>query len=111
MKDDNKQRLEQDLGEHPGFGDDQGTRVGSPTPASSRRTGAGAEAAEGMHAADGERSPTDRSALEGKSAGRGSSEQGDDRAGSEPIESHDTEHRSKYGGGSRREDDAGQRPA
>ena len=56
-------------------------------------TGAGAEASEGIHNADTDRPPEDRTALEKKSS---------DRSGSEPIESHDTEHRSKYGGGSRR---------
>jgi hypothetical protein len=63
--------------------------------------GSGAEASEGIHNADGDRSENDNTGLEGKSDG--------DRAGSEPIESHDTEHRSKYGGGSRREDGSGQR--
>jgi hypothetical protein len=75
MKDQSSQRLDQDVGKGPGLGDDQGTRVGSPTPGVGKKTGAGGEAAEG----------------------------------SEPIESHDTEHRSKYGGGSRREDGGGQR--
>ena len=63
-------------------------------------TGAGAEASEGIHNADTNRPEQDRTALEKKS---------NDRAGSEPIESHDTEHRSKYGGGSRNEDGSGQR--
>jgi len=87
-----------------GLGDDQGTRVGEPT----RKTGAGAEASEGIHSADSDRDETAHSALEGKETGRGKSDDAD-RAGSEPIESHDTEHRSKYGGGSRREDGGGQR--
>lgn len=86
-----------------GFGDDQGTRVGSPTPASdkdsARTTGAGAEATEGIHSADGSRDESDRSALEGKDTGRDDSSDG--RAGSEPITSHDHEHQSKYGGGGR----------
>jgi len=106
MKDDNKQRLDQNLDEHPGYGDDQGTRVGSPTPGNAGKTGAGAEAVEGVHSADRDRSETDRTALEGKST-----ESSEDRAGSEPLGSRETEHRSKYGGGSRREDDSGQRPA
>jgi hypothetical protein len=84
MKDDSKQRLDQDVGEQNGQG-------------SSKKTGAGAEASEGIHSGDGSRSETDRSALEGK------------ESGTESIESHDTEHRSKYGGGSRREDGGGQR--
>jgi hypothetical protein len=110
MKDD-KQRLDQHTsGSREGLGDDQGTRIGSPTPPAGRKTGAGAEATEGIHTADGDRDEGDRSALEGKTTGRGQ-DGSSQRAGSEPIESHDTEHRSKYGGGSRREDDTGQRPA
>lgn len=112
MKDENKQRLDQNVSGSTsgggGLGDDQGTRVGSPTAGAGTKSGAGSEASEGIHSADGNRTEGDRSALEGKSTGRGT-EQGADRAGSEPIESHDTEHRSKYGGGSRREDGGGQR--
>jgi len=108
MKDESRQRLDQDAGSGTGLGDDQGTRVGSPTPGAGKKTGAGAEAVEGIHSADGNRSEGDRSGLEGKETGR-STQAGGDRAGSEPIESHDTEHRSKYGGGSRREDGGGQR--
>jgi len=63
-------------------------------------TGAGAEASEGIHNADSDRSEQDRTAPDKKST---------DGAGSEPIGSHGTEHRSKYGGGSRREDGTGQR--
>jgi hypothetical protein len=74
------------------------------TPNAPRPTGAGSEATEGIHNADGERSESDNTGLDGKSTKPGA-----DRAGSEPIESHDTEHRSKYGGGSRREDGDGQR--
>jgi len=77
MADESKQRLHQDVGQGGGLGDDQGTRVGSPTPGAGKKTGAGSEAVEGIHSADGERS----------------------------VESHDTEHRSQYGGGSRPEDD------
>lgn len=107
MKDESKQRLDQDVEGRSGLGDDQGTRVGSPTPASGK-TGAGAEAMEGIHSADSNRSEGDRSALEGKATGRATQQEGD-QSGSEPTESHDTEHRSKYGGGSRREDGEGQR--
>ena len=109
MKDESRQRLDQDAGNGTGLGDDQGTRVGSPTPGAGKKTGAGAEAVEGIHSADGDRSQEDRSALEGKETGRSSQEKGGDRSGSEPVEGHDTEHRSKYGGGSRREDGGGQR--
>jgi hypothetical protein len=59
--------------------------------------GSGSEATEGIHSADGKPS--------------GAKRQSSDRPGSEPTESHDTEHRSKYGGGSRREDGGGQRSA
>lgn len=76
-----------------GFGDDQGTRIGSPT----QSTGAGAEAAEGMHSADGDREPDDRTALEGKPTGRGHDREAH-RSGSEPIDSHSQERSSGYGG-------------
>jgi hypothetical protein len=73
-------------------------------------TGVGSEATEGIHSADGNRSEAHSTGLTGKSTGRGSKEEGkEDRTGSEPIESHDTEYRSKYGGGSREEDDGAQR--
>jgi hypothetical protein len=75
-----------------GFGDDQGTRIGKPD-APARSTGAGSEAAEGIHGADGDRGESDRSSLDGKSTGTDSG-----RAGSEPIDSHDREHESGYGG-------------
>ena len=91
-----------------GLGDDQGTRVGAPTPSGKGSTGMGSEATEGIHAADGDRDETERSSLEGKDTGR-SDGIDEDRSGSEPIESHDTEHRSKYGGGSRKEEGEGQR--
>ena len=100
-----------------GFGDDQGTRIGKPTPGAPREdahaanrprvgedhtserttTGAGAEAAEGIHAADGDRAPDDRTSLDGKSTGRGEGTHAD-RSGSEPESSHDHEHHSRYGG-------------
>ena len=77
-----------------GFGDDQGTRIGKPDEGAAKKpTGAGSEATEGIHGADGERDSSDRSALEGKETG---SDEG--RAGSEPIDSHDREHESGYGG-------------
>ena len=94
MKDENKG----------GLGDDQGTRVGAPTPGAGKRSGAGSEAMEGMHSADGDREQNHDTALEGKQTGRT-----DEQSGSEPLGDHDTEHRSKYGGGSRREDGGGQR--
>ena len=78
-----------------GFGDDQGTRVGSPTPGADRSTGAGAEASEGIHSADGERASGDRTALEGKRTG---ADAGGSPAGSEPATSNDHEHESGYGG-------------
>jgi hypothetical protein len=98
---------------HPNpHGDDQGTRIGSPDVGgpSSRRTdstgatGAGAEAAEGIHSADGERDPGDRSALESQPTGRADARSeretgaAQERTGSEPLVDRETEHRSGYGG-------------
>jgi hypothetical protein len=59
------------------------------------RTGAGAEAAEGIHSADRPRSQEKNSALEE----RDHQADGDERRGSEPTTSHSTEHKSSYGGG------------
>lgn len=103
-----------------GFGDDQGTRVGSPTPGGKRdrvrepddlsssfrvsgtsgeeeETGAGAEAAEGIHSTD-QREAQDRSALEDVDTGRSRPDEATvERAGSEPI-GREREHVSGYGG-------------
>ena len=91
-------------------GDDQGTRVGSPdTGSPSQRnqprdaTGAGAEAAEGIHSADGDRHPSDQSAVESTETGRGTSQDAGGsadvgRSGSEPLIDREREHRSGYGG-------------
>jgi hypothetical protein len=87
--------------DHPNpHGDDQGTRIGAPDPGDpSRRdqsggaTGAGSEAAEGIHGVSSEREPSDRSSVEDRPTGSG-----DDRAGSEPLVDRETEHRSGYGG-------------
>ena len=57
-------------------------------------TGAGAEASEGIHSADGDRSEAHSTGLTGKPTGRSTRKD---------------EDRSKYGGGSREEDDEGQR--
>ena len=66
------------------------------TTAGSKSTGAGAEASEGMHAADGGQSPHDKTALTGKGTGReGASEP--DRKGSEPMD-RNQEHKGSYGG-------------
>ena len=63
--------------------------------AGSKATGAGAEAAEGMHATKG-RSEHDKSALTNKATGReGSGEQ--DRNASEPMD-RTKEHKGSYGG-------------
>lgn len=94
-----------DSSDRKGFGDDQGTRVGSPSegrPDEPGHLGSGSESSEGIHAADGDRDQTDKTSLEGKSTGRGE-ENGVQRSGSEPQTSHDREHRSNYGGGSRPE--------
>ena len=58
-------------------------------------TGAGAEAAEGIHGADRPRDEKKTSAVE--NADRQAD--GDERRGSEPTTSHSTEHQSQYGGG------------
>jgi hypothetical protein len=92
-----------------GYGDDQGTRVGSPdqSAASSqadgesrpqRQTGTGSEASEGIHNARHEegRDEGDRTGLTGKETGPGVRD-GDARAGSEPLTEGD-QHRSGYGG-------------
>jgi hypothetical protein len=91
-------------------GDDQGTRVGRPdTGSPSERnqsggsTGAGAEAAEGIHSADGGRDPSHKSAVESQPTGRGGSKVADGSAdvapsGSEPLVDRENEHRSGYGG-------------
>ena len=77
------------------FNDGQGTkRAGKPT-------GAGAEAAEGIHGAPRgrteERDPADKSSLEDRQGDGDSSE-----PGSEPLPESD-QHRSSYGGGGRSE--------
>ena len=58
-------------------------------------TGAGAEAAEGIHSADRPRSQEKNTALEDTDR----QADGDERRGSEPTTSHSTEHKSSYGGG------------
>ena len=113
----------------PGFGDEQGTRVGRPDPdessaapstgtgvpvgeegsilegESSRRgmtasdsksTGAGAEAAEGLHSAKG-RSPNEKSGTE-RAHGEPGRGEGAGLSGSEPLRHRETEHKSGYGG-------------
>ena len=107
-----------------GFGDDAGTRVGSPTPATdpeySRgpstqpvseglegavleddakggKTGMGAEGAEGIHDAKGSRSASDRSGID-SSADQIGSRGGVDRRGSEPMPDRKTTHEENYGG-------------
>lgn len=65
------------------------------TTAGSKSTGAGAEAAEGLHASKGQ-SQHDKSALTNKATGReGSGEE--DRKGSEPM-NRTKEHKGSYGG-------------
>jgi hypothetical protein len=76
------------------FNDDQGTRIAR------EPTGAGAEAAEGIHGApkgrDTKRDPSDRTSLKD----RVDEEDGEQprRSGSEPFESASHEHHSGYGG-------------
>jgi hypothetical protein len=73
------------------FNDGQGTRVAG------KPTGAGAEAAEGIHGdpkhRDSRRRPDDNSSLEGSNANPD-----DGRSGSEPLDSNSHEHLSGYGG-------------
>jgi hypothetical protein len=73
------------------FNDDQGTRVAG------KPTGAGAEAAEGIHGdpkhRDSQRRPGEKTSLtDGESA------DDDERSGSEPLDSNSHEHVSGYGG-------------
>lgn len=56
------------------------------------KTGAGAEAAEGLHSTEG-RDPHDKSAIESENAGNNN-----ERSGSEPLQHRDAEHKSGYGG-------------
>ena len=63
--------------------------------AGSKSTGAGAEAAEGMHATDG-RGHGDKSALTNKATGRAGSGE-IERTGSEPLD-RTKEHKGSYGG-------------
>jgi len=93
-----------------GLGDDQGTRVGAPdqgtprqhsdapTGRPERQTGAGSEASEGMHNAqgDGERPEGDATGLSSQETGRSARDGG--RAGSEPLPEEGEQHRSGYGG-------------
>ena len=73
------------------FDDDQGTRIARDA------TGAGAEAAEGIHGdpkhRETRREPEDQTSLTGSEAGAN-----DERSGSEPLESNSHEHVSGYGG-------------
>ena len=73
------------------YNDGQGTRMAK------EPTGAGAEAAEGIHGKpeerDGRRDPSDRTSLENRDGGREA-----ERSGSEPLESNSQDHQSGYGG-------------
>jgi hypothetical protein len=94
-----------------GLGDDQGTRVGAPdqstprqhsdapTGRPERQTGAGSEASEGMHNAqgEGERHEDDPTGLSSQETGR-SAREGSGRSGSEPLAEEGDQHRSGYGG-------------
>jgi hypothetical protein len=94
-----------------GLGDDQGTRVGAPdqstprqhsdapTGRPERQTGAGSEASEGMHNAQGEgkRREDDATGLSSQETGR-TEREGGQRTGSEPLPEEGKQHRSGYGG-------------
>ena len=58
-----------------------------------RTTGAGSEAAEGIHGASTDRDPSDRSSVESTETGSDG-----DQSGSEPLTDRSNEHRSGYGG-------------
>ena len=80
-----------------GFGDHGGTRVGRPDTASDvGNTGAGAEAAEGLHSTKGRR-PEERSGVERAHGEPGRAEEAG-LSGSEPLRHRETEHKSGYGG-------------
>lgn len=122
MSDRKRDHTENADGGREGFGDDQGTRVGPPTPGeqpdADRRpdhlsrsfrlsgadgddedaeTGSGAEAAEGIHTTE-QREPQDRSALEDVDTGRSRPDEASvERAGSEPL-GRERQHQSGYGG-------------
>ena len=126
MSDRNEKRSDDANAGRAGFGDDQGTRVGSPSPGRERgarepsplsesigeegssaagagsqsghhSTGAGAEAAEGEHSR-GKRDRKDGSALEDVDTGRSRPDEATtDRSGSEPL-GREREHKSGYGG-------------
>jgi hypothetical protein len=83
MKDEERSAREPDDTPVEGLGDAQGRRVGSPMPRSGH-TGAGSEAAEGIHSVSDGRSVTDPSGLEGKQTGRGANTQ-DDESGSDGV--------------------------
>jgi hypothetical protein len=64
----------------------------APNPKRSDATGAGSEAAEGIHGASTDRDQSDHSSVEDVQA------DGDDRAGSEPLVDRETDQRGGYGG-------------
>jgi len=65
--------------------------------ASDRSTGAGAEAAEGLHGAQEDRHPGERSDVE-QAHGEPGRGEGAGLSGSEPLRHRETEHKSGYGG-------------
>jgi hypothetical protein len=73
------------------FDDDQGTRIAR------KPTGAGAEAAEGIHG-DPKHRDSRRNPGEKTSVADGETAPGEDRSGSEPFDSNSHEHLSGYGG-------------
>lgn len=95
-----------------GFGDDAGTRVGRPdegraandaakgagTPSQGKSTGAGGEAAEGIHGAGtSSRDESDRTRVNSREIGR-EDEGTRELAGSEPLQKRNQEHKGSYGG-------------
>ena len=86
------------------FNDDQGTRIAGNAGGTGKSTGAGAEAAEGIHGQpkgrEGMRDESDNSSVTDRDAG-----EGEGRRGSEPLGDSD-QHRSGYGGDAGRPKDA-----
>ena len=62
-----------------------------------RSTGAGSEAAAGIHGASSDPSTPDGSQRAQSGADRAANDSGSERSGSEPLE-HDREHKGSYGG-------------
>src|SRR4051812_47562859 len=76
----------------------QGVEMSDQKASLNESTGAGAEAAEGIHSADSPKDETKKTAAP-KPERQGDGDPVAGRRGSEPTTSHPTEHQSNYGGG------------